>query len=173
MNRRFVFGGTLALLLAAALWVVALAWHGNVQTKADCEGWRLKISANPSEGAHWVASPGESGSWNGNSSVNWSVDFSWDDSNETDHEEGTIYRPDNCDPTATPDSTATPDPTATETPIPTDTPNPTATPESEPSETPTEGSSITPTEEPTVTPTRTRRPRRPTETPYVPPGGKG
>lgn len=128
-----------------ALDVVASAWHGNVKENEGCEGWSLDISASPPEGAQWSASPGESGDWSQGNSVHWEVDFWWDNSNETDHEEGTVSKPSGCEPTSTP---ATP---PTNTPVP-PSPTPTAT-----------NTSIPPTPTPTPTVTNTTVP--PAETP--------
>jgi hypothetical protein len=111
-----VFGSLLGPGLASVVtggWH-ALAWHGNVEGHCDPEtgNWWLDIDAEPSEGAHWEANPGESGRFISpdDPGINWSVHFWWDNSDESDDESGIIG---NCLPVP---PTDTPEPTATETP---------------------------------------------------------
>ena len=120
-----------ALVLSTAK--VVYAWHGNVDAQKDCEGWSLNISASPSSQAHWTASPAQSGDWSGSDTIQWEVNFTWDNSSETDNKQGTLNKPEDCsEPTPTP----TPEPSPTPTPEPTPTPTPGPTPTPTPSDNP-------------------------------------
>lgn len=127
MNKRVVLINALigAVLTAVVSASSILAWHGNVSSQADCEGWSLDISASPSDQAHWNATPGESGDWSQSDEVNWEVDFWWENDDDTDHKQGTVKKPEDCElpePTPTPTQEPTPTPTPTQVPTPTPTP---------------------------------------------------
>lgn len=106
MNKRLIKVTTIITALAIVLSTFAIvlstakivyAWNGNVDPRADCQGWSLDISTSPSNGADWTATPDESGDWSAGNTVNWEVNFSWDGSSETDHKEGTLTKPEHCE----------------------------------------------------------------------------